>query len=393
MMGTDKTILKNDKENILTKTKGRPEVNRDMARRLFLAKYSTKQIAQKLKCNVKTIRRIKKELVENGELKLDQISKDLPIVEADFDQECKTATGLSFFEWMKSGRKNFKYNFDFCQRVWIDIWDKPSLVQLKDVNDQLGDQLCLKFLSHFGEDTERIRTRKVQIRHLLRFLGRRDLCDRHLKISQSRDPKPKRDLPLIEMKEFPTKFNEFIESLEPELQFLVKFKIATQMRTGDQKEERGLAGLKKNSGKSYVIFNSVDDYKIKVFEKLKEYWDITQLSLELREKLFERYNQVNDGDFLFNDVAERVPNWGVMTKKAFGVKMTFHDMRKISITWYYALGIPLEIATMLNVGWKDLNTPKEHYLHLRQLMRKSDKIAYREQIPKWFKDGTEEYIE
>lgn len=391
--GTDKSILNVRKEVLLVKTKGRPELNRDFARRLFLSKYSTKQIAQTLKCNEKTVRRIKQELIASGELSLENVSKDLPIIEADFDQECKRATGFSFFDWTKSKTKAYRSHFNFCNKVWIQVWDKPSLVQLKDVNDQLGDQLCMKFLNYFGEDKKRIRTRKVQIRYLFRFLGRHDLADRHLTVSRSRDPKAHRDLAIIEMRDFPTKFTEFVNGLDEELKTVVMFKTVAQMRTGSMSDNRGLSGLRKGEGQSYMIFNSLDDYRIKVYEKRGEMWDITQIPKEVRERIYKLYENTKEGDFVFKNVQQLGAKFGVLTKKYFGITMHFHDLRKISVTWYYALGVPLEIATMLNVGWKDLNTPKEHYLHLRQLMKKTEKKNYAEQIPNWFKEGIEEYIE
>ena len=70
-----------------------------------------------------------------------------------------------------------------------------------------------------------------------------------------------------------------------------------------------------------------------------------------------------------------------------------HDLRKISITWLFVMGVPLELAVMINVGWKDLNTPKDHYLHMRGLLKKSERKAYRDNIPEWYKDGLEEYTE
>lgn len=393
MIGSDKKILNVKKEDLLTKTKGRPEVNRDLALRLFKSKYSTKQISTYLKCSVKTVRRIKKELIELGELNQDMVSKEAPLIEADFDQECQRATGLSFLGWLKTKQKSYIPTFNFCSSVWIGLWEKPSLVQLKDVNDQLGDQLCQKFLNFYQEDITRIRRRKVHIRALLRFIGRHDLCDRHLTVSASRDPKNKRPMPIIEMRDFPTKFNEFIESkLDEELKFIVKLKCVAQMRTGDLSDERGFFGIKRDEGQSYLIMNSIDDYRLHVKEKLREYWDITHLPRELREILYEIYLNKNTGEPIFIK-KDQVKQFGILTKKYLGVKMHFHDLRKISVTWYYALGVPLEIATMINVGWKDLNTPREHYLHLRQLLKKNEKKDYAKQIPSWFKEGIEEYLE
>jgi len=58
----------------------------------------------------------------------------------------------------------------------------------------------------------------------------------------------------------------------------------------------------------------------------------------------------------------------------------------------YAMGVPLEIATEINVGWRDLNTAKRHYLGLRGLLGKQDRGAYVDLIPSWFKEGLEDYV-
>lgn len=55
------------------------------------------------------------------------------------------------------------------------------------------------------------------------------------------------------------------------------------------------------------------------------------------------------------------------------------------------MGIPLEIATTLNVGWKDLSTARDHYLELRAFLKKSARHAYRVNISEWYKEGLDEY--
>ena len=66
-LGTDKEILGEDTP-IRVPTKGRPRINRNLARRLFQAGFKTAQIASCLGCHVKTARRIRRELEEAGEL-------------------------------------------------------------------------------------------------------------------------------------------------------------------------------------------------------------------------------------------------------------------------------------------------------------------------------------
>ena len=78
--------------------------------------------------------------------------------------------------------------------------------------------------------------------------------------------------------------------------------------------------------------------------------------------------------------------------KHVGKALKLHDIRKVALTWLWIMGISLEVATTLNVGWKDLNTARKHYLHLRGLLKNSSRETYRANIPSWFREGLEEYL-
>lgn len=395
--GTDAEIL-NRAEPTRTATKGRPEVNRDLARRLLQAKYSTREVANRLKCSSKTIYRIRDELLATGELTEKIVEEaETPISALDFDEESERATGTKFKEWLQNKRKDARELYAFVYRVWDQVWDRPSLVLLKNVDERLGDQLCTKFLTVFGEDKKRIRTRKKHIRQLFIFLGRRDLCDRYLTMTNSRDPRSVRRLPVIEMLDFPTRFMKAVEELPPEYQTAIKFKLVAQMRTGDAGEERGFYGIRKGTtGKSYLYMRGSEDADVRchVLEKMREEWDITQIPKTIREELLAIYEKTPEGAFIFAPYEDDlIIRWKAASLKHLGEELVLHDLRKVSITWYYACRVPLEIATTLNVGWRDLNTPRDHYLHLRTLMKKSTRKVYADAIPSWFKEGLDEYRE
>ena len=109
-------------------TKGRPKVNRDLARRLFEAdKYTTKQIATQLTCSEETVRRVRRELEAKGTLEVITDIRTANFIEADFDAECKNAVGISFLELLASKRKHPKKVFNFCRKVW-NLWGKPCLL-------------------------------------------------------------------------------------------------------------------------------------------------------------------------------------------------------------------------------------------------------------------------
>lgn len=376
---------------------GRPSINRDLARRLFQAGFSAKKVAGQLKCHINTARTIRRELEASGDLEKKGREADLSIVQANFDDECEMAIGISFADWLKTKTKSHKRIFNFCQKTWV-MWGRPSLVMTKNPENQLGDQLCMKFLEVFSEDIDRIRDRKKLIRNLFRYLGRHDLCDRYLTMTQSRDPRPIRRIPQIEMNGFPSKFQamlDYMNGLNPQVGLAAEFKLTSQMRTGVKKEERGIMGIKVGmGGASYIIMNGPDDFRCHVLEKMREEWDITWIPQRVRARLWELYQTREVGDYLFSfSVKEFRELFKEAAQKFIEIDMVPHDERKVSITWLFVMGVPLELAVMINVGWKDLNTPKDHYLHMRTLLKKSDRKAYRDQIPAWYKDGLHEYTE
>lgn len=391
--GTDGQILSR-KEILRINTKGRPSVNRDLGKRLLLSGYSTEQIATALKCGHKTVYRIRDELIAKGELTKTEIQDaGTPFIETDFDEECKRATGTSFKEFLKSKRKDYKRVFNFCANVWEQVWNKPALVLVKDPKNTLADQLVEKFNATFLEDNVRIRDRKKLIRYIFRFLGRSDINDKSLTMSNARDPRRVRTLPPLEMTDFPLRFKDCLNDLTEYQRLVVEFKLVTQMRTGKKMVERGLTGLRKNAGQSYLLMTDADNYRCHVLEKMNEKWDVTHIPKQLRDKLFAHYQTIADGEYIFTDIDKVLKRWRQVTKQHIGISMTLHDVRKVSVTWFFACGLPLEIATDLNVGWKDLNTPKDHYLHMRNILKKSKRAEYAANIPDWFKEGLDEYTE
>jgi len=396
-IGTDKEIFGADL-SLRVKTRGRPKINRQLAYQLIKAGYSTRYICRVLKCKARTVRLMRKELERLGELEPAQ-EINLDKIELEFDDECVRAVGISFYDWLKSKIVRYKEVFNFCRRVWENVWDKPSLVLVRDYNNPLGDQLCMKFLEVFGEDKKRIRNRKSRIRYLFRFLGRMDLCDRYLTVSESRDPRPIREIPEISLLDFPEKLVKAInlveERLGEEYALALKFKIITQMRTGKGKSEKELMGIKvgnTNNG-SWIIFNSLDEWRAEILAKKNEKWILTWIPRPIREELYRLYKQREQGEPLFKIKIDKL-------RKAFkeacvevGLPpLRLHDLRKVAITWLWAMGVPLEFATEINVGWKDLNTAKRFYLQMRKLLRRSQRELYREKIPEWFKEGLDEYL-
>ena len=289
MIGTDSEILGGRPTFTINNGVGRPRIDRNLVMRYLEAGYTPAQIAKGIKCSAKTVREIRRELEREGALKKEDRDPIGKLVEADFDEECKRATGLYFCEWLKSKRKRYRYEFNWCSKVWVNIWERPSLVRARDFRDNLSEKLALKFLQVFGEDLKRIRNRKKIIRQLFTFLSRGDINDKFFTTSY-RDPRSKRKVPEITLSNFPVKLDEAINEYErlygKEAGVWIRAKICLQARTGKRAESRGLLGLSRDSQTpSYLIFQSPDSFRGSILEKCRQEWPIMWIPRRVRHDL------------------------------------------------------------------------------------------------------------
>lgn len=391
---------------------GRPKINRELVIRYlkmtdYLGNplYTYRQIASKARCGYSTVKKIKKEAEESGELETQEDKrKALGMVEADFNDEVLRARGTGFLEWLKTRFENesdARFIFNFTSRVWEKLWDKCSMVDFMDMSSNLAEQCAMKFLEAFGdpEDKKRLRRRLKDIRYIYRHMRRKDVCDSHLQMPETRAPRSKRKVPEITFLDFPAKLQKcidlMVEKYGPEAELLLRFKICSQMRTGSENHERELFGLKVGDPecKSYIIMKDASQWRSHIFAKKGEEWDLIWLPKEVREDLFRHYESREMGQTLFSmkrDGFRR--HWTTVTERVFKRSLTLHDLRKVSITWLYTVGVPSEIACMLNVGWKDASTALTHYLDIKPIIRRTYREQYRDQIPDWFKEGLEEFM-
>ena len=394
-IGTDMEIFK-EEEGIRVTTSGRPKVNRELGYQLLKAGYGTRYIKRVLKCSARTVRLMRQELKEKGDIEGIEATPEMDKLALNFEEECLRAVGISYYDWLKAKTVSHVRIFNFSKLVWTQIWEKPSLILVRDPKNPLGDQICMKWLNTFGEDTKRLRGRKKLIRYLFRFLGRMDLCDRYLTMSRSREPEVVREIPELTLLDFPTKLGMAIDMVEKnhgrEYGTALRFKLVTQMRTG--RGERELMGMSvgKPNG-TWLVMSNPEQFRGEIVGKGREKWILEWIPKRVREEVYKVYVQRERGDKLFTfKIAVLRKAFKEATEKVGLPPMHLHDLRKVSITWLWCMGIPLEIATEINVGWKDLNTVKKHYLRMRELLKKSDRVSYREMIPDWFKDGLEEYL-
>jgi len=396
--GTDAEILGEIEEVKISIQRGRPKVNRDLAKQLINAGKSTRDIRKILKCSAKTVRNIKQELIDSGEYLASHTPKDeLDKNIRDFDNECQEVMGFGFKAWLQAHRGDYLTIFNFCERIWTKVWDKPALWIVKDVNNHKADQLAIQFMQVFGEDKARIRNRKKHIRKFFQFMGRQDINDRHLTMTRSRDPVPVRRISEITLTDFPAKIEKAINILTEKMGkgagFTIRFKIATLMRTGGK--DRELWGLKKGgTNGSSLIMDSPDQYRLHISAKAGEHWDINWIPRELRHELYEIYQSCSANEKIIKVNVDKIRKaWKAATLEAGLPELRLHDLRKIGLTWLWAMGIPLEIATTLNCGWRDLNTARDFYLHYRRILSRDDRAKYVANIPAWFKQGLDQFKE
>ena len=388
--------------------RGRSTVNLEKLLLLLQAEQYTKiEIARAMKCDESTVRRHEKDFLKpgpNGEPPRLIYKKDKKnfqdTVALDFEEECGRARGgRSFLAWLQTKTVRARYLFNTNRRYWKDILGMPSLVRMADDRDPLGERMVEKWLGAIDKDVKRRRRRKKEFRYLIRFLKRSDLLE-DLTMDDSRDPREIKKLPFISLPDFPPKLQLALEEVcryDSIMGLAIKFKLATNMRTGTpnaygvEGDDRALMGMRKGHGQSYLLMTETS-FRSETIEKRRAEIRISWLPKELRDEMRAHLETLEDGDYLFSfDIDKLRKVWGEATRKHVGVRMTPHDCRKVTITWFYAMDIPLERAVEINSGWKDMNTPKQHYLDYDDLMKLSERVAYQKAIPEWFKEGLDEY--
>lgn len=407
MIGTDRDILGSKKKE-RKQGAGRPRVDEDLIIRNMklvdangVRRYTDRQLASMAGCSDRSIRRIRERAIAAGTLEPENADKKgLGIVEAELDAECIRAKGYSFKEWVLTRFKrpsSGNYVFNFTAKVWEQDWNKCSLVEFAGVEDSLADKCAMLFAQAYGEDRERMRRRIKQISYIFRFLGKEECRKRHLRLDNAKHPRSKRSVPEITDIQFGNKWNQIEDivasKLGEEARLMIRFKVCSQMRTGDLKEGRELYGLVHGTeGQSYIKFFSEEQFIGHIFAKRSEEWELIWLPYEVRTALMKHLETIPEGDPIWSiPMASLRKVFGQATKQVTGRRMILHDMRKISVTWLYCLGVPADVACLLNVGWLDISTAFAHYLDARKLLRGSFKRDYSANIPDWFKEGLDDF--
>lgn len=393
---TDSVLLELQK----TKKVGRPKY--DVAEIVALKKqgYSTRYIHKHFGPSPTTQRRALKEAIEKGimpaeDLDIEKLEKQA----LDFNEATKIGMGLDygFLEDLKTHTIKYQSIFNFTEKVWRKL-GSPSIISLRNRNSPAATNFAQAFLQMIAVDPLRQRRRKKMIRPFFRFIGREDINNNKLRMTEARDPIEVREVPEIEFLDFPLKLDAVIDDIGqrgPEWKLIPRLKLATMMRTGKGSEDRELWGVKRGAnGQTFLVMHGPDEYSFKVKAKMNENRVISWMPREVRQALWETYQARKDAESLISIDVNEFRKVFKETCVAHGLPpLHLHDLRKVSITWLWVMKVPLEIAVELNCGWKDLDTAKKFYLHMRTLMTKAKREAYRANIPAWFKEGLDAYVE
>jgi len=216
------------------------------------------------------------------------------------------------------------------------------------------------------------------LRALIRSgVGNEAWLTKHLSTKRKRNPP--RTLALLHLPAFfteilPKLFNAISalpidERKRDELLLVVYLKATTGIRTGSRTAERELWGTRLQAGKTSLQIGERIDWT--VFAKGKEIWHITFLPQKVSELLRKHISkwQIKAGQYLIQSL------WfdeaRLLLKQVCAAlnipPLNLHDLRKVYLTGLCLSGIPLETAVELNVGWKDLNTARKHYLEVKAL--------------------------
>ncbi len=340
------------------------------------------EIARILNTSFRTALRMKQKLESEGKLKSKQEIKPsevAPVID-DFNQLPEVSQCVQWYLGRGKSPKTVDRMREVLKLLWLRLGKKrPITFTADDV---------LKVIAQYRAEGKRGSLFKMAVgaRAFFRFLAYTDQLDgntftKYMQILETTGLKTEPQLIFLEKEEFDRFHQEFLKLCDSDydraLYDAVNFvKVSTGMRTGDPNPPffSGISGLQmsmlriingqaifdgvreKGRGGAGKIWNDVRPSPI-ACEKLIAY-------LQLRQKLGIESKYVfcmANGSPL--DLKQYRKIFKTAAKNAGITKnITPHTLRHCFLTWMIDSGIPLEVATDINVGWEDLNTAKKFYL-------------------------------
>jgi integrase len=282
-----------------------------------------------------------------------------------------------YMKWLESkhgDKAAAKRWAQMVEKVWLACWKKPL--------EAITEQDIVTALNWIKENhPNSVFQWILGIRSMVRFgIGNQAWLSKNLG-TKGKKNQP-RTLAILTQSEFfdktlPAIFEKIKTLPAPErereeMNLAVGVKVASGIRTGDHKKERELWGTRINEGKTNLqisVEGSISDWI--VFAKKGEIWHVRYMPQRLRTELiaFIRKYKLKNGDYLMQALSiENARKYLKDICESLGIPpLRLHDLRKVYLTGLCLAGIPLETAVDLNVGWKDLNTAKKHYLEIRAM--------------------------
>jgi hypothetical protein len=300
-----------------------------------------------------------------------------PDYKAQFDDFERLPQVPEFKNWIASRFENEKggnQTYNHVKHIWEQCWRKPL--------ESLTEQDIIKAISWIKETYPSGQFQPIlAIRALIRFgIGDPSWLTKHLS-TKGKKAEP-RTVALLQQavfydEIFPRMLQEAAKAawLTPrqrdELVLALALKVSSGIRSGDRKKERELWGTQLFGGKTNLQYRNGKIIDWIVFAKKKEIWHIRFLPppiLKLLGDFIAKYS-IKPGLFLIQELEQGKALKSVkqICKNLEIEPLTLHDFRKAYLTGLCLAGIPLETAVDLNVGWKDINTARKHYLQIKAM--------------------------
>jgi len=295
-----------------------------------------------------------------------------------------------WWAWVKTQVKpsSSKHIKNYVIEIWEKVWQKRRLITIREDQDIVNAIGYIKENKSKGTWFNAI----IALRYLVRFgFGKPEWRDKYLRtkglqsqprlVNELMSPDfYKVHLPNIletargfEKISIPRnhKTNTVLTRMKDEFELVVWTKTLTGIRTGNREEDRELWGTRVGGDKpTQIALDSEGHFQSwTVYAKKRERWHFNLISKKLKDLLethIAKY-RLRSGDFLIQELTPDMANR--LLKEAcmkLGITpLNLHDLRKAYLTGLRLCGIPLEAAIDLMVGWKKIDTAKDHYLMMK----------------------------
>jgi len=172
-----------------------------------------------------------------------------------------------------------------------------------------------------------------------------------------------------------------------EAKVICELKVMTGMRTGERLTGKDIFGLKMGKwavstkkgemDATYVIIDPAytEIITFHVLSKRNEEWYVKFFVPHIVEEFLEflKRRGKKEGDFVFDIKHEKMMDiynkaLEILKEKHPRMKQfdwDLHNLRATFLTWMIESDVPLELGIKINVGWRDANTARDHYLRVR----------------------------